>query len=447
MKLSLRNKYGVLAVGIFMVIWLLLSQLIANRILLIACLFSILIFAAWSALNDIAMPVLLFFLPWSRLMKLGPGRTSFYTLALLVVLMVYLLVKHRNISTRHLVIAAFLMALTFIAKIGAGYSINNSYLLFFFFLMFSSLLSTESDEKYDFYFLTIFFVLGIVIAALSAKRMLVFPSISRFISVDSYQGVNRLSGFYGDPNLYSAHISAALGGIMVLVLKEKDTRRRIALLASLVVLVYCGLLSVSKSFFIISFVLIFLWITEALLMRGKISFKIALIFVVLLCGVFVLSSTVFSDLIDAVTERFRNSGSAAALTTGRTELWGVYIKAIINDPWNLLFGKGYSNALEGEKISHNTLIQIAYQFGLTGIPFLIMWEWQLFKRFLGGIRLRYGMLMRVVIIVIGTIGPWLALDLLFFDEFFLMQFYLMLGIKHIYNKDISEEKELLGSRT
>ena len=175
--------------------------------------------------------------------------------------------------------------------------------------------------------------------------------------------------------------------------------------------------------------------------------KIALLFVVLVCGAFILSSTVFVDLIDAVTERFRNSTTASDLTTGRTELWKIYIYAIFGDPWLLFFGKGYTSVLIGEKISHNTLIQIVYQFGLCGTPFLIMWEWQLFKKILGGIRLRYGMLMNVMIIAIGTLGPWLALDLLFFDEFFLMQFYLLLGIKYIYNKDISEEKELLGSLT
>ncbi len=434
-------------ISLILVAWLSFAQLISNWFLLISCLISFLAFVAWSALNDVALPVLMFFLPWSRLLKLRPGLTSFYTIALFIVLVLYSLVKRRNISSRHLLLAVFLMVITIIAKIGNGFSFDNSYILFFTFLMFFPILSIETEEKYDFYFLTIFFVLGIVIAALLAKQMLVFPSISRFISVDSYQGINRLSGFYGDPNFYSAHISAALGGIMLLVLKEKDTRRRIALLVSLVVLLYCGLLSVSKSFFIISFILILLWITEALLMRGKISFKIALIFVVLICGMFVLSSTVFTNLIDAVTERFRNSGSAAALTTGRTELWGVYIKAIINDPWTLLFGKGYSNVLEGEKISHNTLIQIVYQFGLIGAPLLMMWEWQLFKRILDGIRLRYGTLMRVIIVIVGTIGPWLALDLLFFNEFFLMQFYLIWGIKYIYNKDISEEKELFGFRT
>jgi len=380
-------------------------------------------------------------------MKLRPGSISIYSVALLVVLVVCLLQKHRVLSSKYFLIALFLMAITIIVKAGVGFAVNNSYLLFFSFMMFFPLLSTESEGKYDFYLLNVFFVLGIVTAALSAKPLVAYPTIARFVVDHSYQGMTRLAGYYGDPNFYSAHISAALSGAMLLVLKEKTTVRRVMLVIFSIVLIYCGLLSISKSFFIIFFVLLLLWIAEALVMRGKISFKIALIFVVLVSAMFILSSTLFVDLIDAVTERFRDNLTAADLTTGRTELWSIYLKAIFTNPWLLLFGKGYTSVLVGEKISHNTLIQILYQFGLIGTSLLIMWEWQFFKRILGGIRLRYGMLMNVMIIAIGTLGPWLALDLLFFDEFFLMQFYLLLGIKYIYNKDISEEKELLGFLT
>lgn len=439
---SFRNKYVFLVISLILVAWLSVAQLISNRFLLISCLISFLAFVAWSALNDVALPVLLFFLPWSRLLKLRPGLTSFYTIALFIVLVLYSLVKRRNISSRHLLLAVFLMLITIIAKIGNGFSFDNSYILFFTFLMFSPILSIETEEKYDFYLLIIFFALGIIVAAVLAKQLLVFPTIARFISVDSYQGIIRLSGFYGDPNFYSAHISAAMSGAMILILKENSTGRRIVLILTSVVLIYCGFLSVSKSFFLIFFALILLWMAEALFMHGKISYKVTLIFGVLILGVLILYSTPFANLVDAIKERFRNNATTSALTTGRTELWEVYLKAVFKDPWTLLVGKGFSDVLEGEKISHNTLIQIVYQFGLLGTSLLVVWEWWLFKRTLGNIVVRYGM-MRIVIVVTGIIAPWFAIDLLFRDEFFLMQFLLLSGIKYIYNKDMSENNGFL----
>lgn len=436
---SFRNKYAFLIISLILVVWLSVAQLISNSFLILSCLFVFLAFIVWAAANNIAIPVLLFFLPWTPLLKIEPGAVSFYTIGILAVLMVYLFIKHGSISSPHIVISAFLILFTLIAKISNGYTVNNVYILFFAFLMFFPLLSKEIEGSYDFYLLTIFFVVGVVTAALSSMRLMGYPTISRFMQVHSYETVTRMAGYYGDPNFYSAHISAALSGVLIMILHEKKTAKRVVLLTSAVFLIYCGLLSVSKSFFVILFAIILLWLAEAMFMRGKISFKLVLIFTVIVCGVYIFSSTVFTDLIDMVLERFEYNSSVSAITTGRTDLWSIYIKSILSDPWLLLFGKGYTSVLIGDRISHNTLIQLVYQFGLIGSSFIIMWEFFFIKRMLADIHLNYGNLMKVLILAIASFGPWLALDLFFFDEFFLIQFFVFFGMRYLSQVNSSEE--------
>ena len=76
------------------------------------------------------------------------------------------------------------------------------------------------------------------------------------------------------------------------------------------------------------------------------------------------------------------------------------------------------------KASHNTIIQGVFQFGLIGLPVLCAWLVMTLKRASGrsGCRKNAFLLMCV-----GVVLPWMALDILFFDEFFLLPVYAVLG--------------------
>ena len=50
-----------------------------------------------------------------------------------------------------------------------------------------------------------------------------------YFTVDSYLTITRLSGYYGDPNFYSAHITAYLAGILMLLSREKNRLRQTVL--------------------------------------------------------------------------------------------------------------------------------------------------------------------------------------------------------------------------
>ena len=257
---SLRHKYLILIASFLISAWLLIAQVLGSTILLLPCLLCFLVLACWSAVQGITLPVLLFFLPFSPLLKTGQGATSFFTIALLGVYVIAIVLGIRNVRILHLIPALCLMALTMVVKTLHGYSFNNDYILLLAALFFLPFLTKEMEGKYDYYWLTLFFVSGISLSAITAQFFIYSPNISRFIETFNLAGAIRHAGYYGDPNFYSAHITAALSGVLVLLLTQRSRIRMVMLGLMAALLVYCGLMSLSKSFFLIAVCLLALWI-------------------------------------------------------------------------------------------------------------------------------------------------------------------------------------------
>ncbi len=421
-------------------IWLLLAQVSGNMILLIPCLIIFLLLAVLAATQKMAIPMLMFFLPFAPLLKLQPGTISFYTIALLAVYLVYLVFGSRNINIFHIIPGLLLIAFTLVIKILYNYQIDNSYILFSVSLLLVPFLVTEFSEKYDFYWLTLFFTIGIAMAAITSLFLTDFPTIGRYIDDYELFGVVRHSGYYGDPNFYSAHISAALGGVLILLLNTSKKNRIILLVLMLVLLLYCGFLGVSKSFFLITLCELLIFGLAFLFKKGKLSLKLLLLLTITLGILFLLSSTVFTELIDMMLFRFSQGTNFSDFTTGRTELWSQYLRAFTEDPLLLLFGKGYTGVNLNGRASHSSIIQGIYQFGIIGCVFLVVWIICYVRTLLYGTKARWKNPAQICILLIGTIGPWIALDLLFFDEFFLIPIYVCIGIRSLTNKVPLEEE-------
>ena len=244
--------------------------------------------------------------------------------------------------------------------------------------------------------------------------------------------MTRLSGFYGDPNFYSAHISACLAGIQLLLCYEKGRRSQIVLAILALILLYCGLLSASKSFIIVTACLFLLWV-PILLEKGASSSRFRLLMGLLCAGIVIASSSAFQELLQIVDDRFAQASNMSELTTGRTDLWRNYIHEFLYNPITLLFGEGYTSINLNSKASHNTLIQLVYQFGLIGIPFLVSWVVislrNLFAQFnVGCVQWKH-----VLLVCVGVALPWMGIDILQFDEFFLLPIYAVIGIAYSTN--------------
>lgn len=434
------ERPGVLLGGCLLACLLLvLAQTVGNGFLLLLVLIGCLLLAALACRQGLAIPVLLFFLPWSPLMKLAPGRISFYTIGLLICCALALAQGGMRLTVRQVVLAASLMALTLTAKILQTGSITNDYLMFVFMLLLFPCIARSCPRATSFRCATMFFAGGIFSAAILARLVAHYPNISRYIIVESYLTVTRLSGFYGDPNFYSAHVTACLAGVLVLLSRETEKRRQILLAAVSVALLYCGLLSASKTF-VLTVACLFLFWLPILLERGNYgSARTRLLFGVLCAVAFVLVSPAFRQVIRIISARFTEGEGLAGLTTNRTALWLQYLTAFVHDIPLTLFGAGYTSVNLFRKASHNTLIQAVYQFGILGIPLLLVWMWNMLADMFPESDKPLAGWKYTVLLCVGSFLPWMALDILQYDEFFLLPVYVLLGVAHVAGWDTPAE--------
>ena len=193
--LSVKSKILVLAACLLETLWLLAAQVLNNLYVLVPCLVCFLALTAWSAVKSMALPVLLFFLPFSALLKIQPGMNSFYTIALLLVFLIYIVMGSKKINVYHLIPALVLISLLLVVKTVFGFPFRYDFIMFASSLLMAPFLCREMDDKkYDFYWLTVAFSLGIVLAALTARYFIVFPTIARYVRKLSLFGVVRYAG-------------------------------------------------------------------------------------------------------------------------------------------------------------------------------------------------------------------------------------------------------------
>lgn len=399
------------------------AHILGNTIVLALCLLVFLAYNVFACFKSTIFPVLLYFLPWSPLLKIDINGFSFFTFALLFACLFYFIKGKLSLSIYQIVLTAIIVALTLVAKTIQENSISNSYFVFIIMLLLFPCVTNWAENRLSFYDMTLFFSLGIIAAALSAQQVAGFSNISQYIKVDSYLTITRLSGYYPDPNFYSAHITACLAGVMLLLTREKKGTHRIVLAIVSVLLLYCGLLSASKSFIVITACLFFVWIPTLLEKQNRGSAAVK-VFIGLLCaGAIILSSTAFQELFKIIDTRFSYASNVSELTTGRTDLWRTYIDEFTRNPILALFGEGFSSVIIGKKASHNTIIQGVFQFGLIGFPVLIAWFVITIKNLISNVSNKKMHFLYVILMCVGIVLPWMALDILFFDELFLLPVY------------------------
>ena len=96
---------------------------------------------------------------------------------------------------------------------------------------------------------------------------------------------------------------------------------------------------------------------------------------------------------------------------------------------------GYTNVMIDDRGSHNTLLQIVYQMGIVGGVGLIAWVICYVRILMADAKIRWGSIVQMGIILVGTIGPWMALDFLFFDEFFLIPIFVCFALRFLSERE------------
>ena len=104
----------------------------------------------------------------------------------------------------------------------------------------------------------------------------------------------------------------------------------------------------------------------------------------------------------------------------------------------LLFGQGYTDVIIGEKPTHNTVIEAVFQFGLVGVGLIAAWFVFYVQTLLDGTKVQRGQIAQLAMLLLGTFGPWMALDYVFFDEFFLLPIYACMAVRYLSRPQVAE---------
>lgn len=441
--MSVNKKY--LFSCIILSLLLCYAQITANALIRIGCLGAYLLMLGWACSHNCTLLILLFFMPWSPLMRPGPDSYSFYTFGLVLCCIISVIRNNLKLKKYSIISGLFFAITTLTSKLLDGSGLSFDYIAFLMMIVLFPVIQEEGDTlKNNFYQLVVFLSLGVIIASLCALNLAGYANIQQYIIIDEYQTIIRRSGFYGDANFYVAQILAALGGALSLILQEKKYSKVIFLMVIISFLLYCGSLSGSKSFALTSIAIFLIWIVAVLKKRGQVGRKL----IVLLCfaglAVYISMSELFGGLLDVIDTRFSRSSDFNSFTTGRADLWIMYIDELFNSFKVSLLGKGFTNIKLNERGSHSTIIQLFYQFGLVGVPIMIYWIVSFYRSNLKKMQKKECFGLNQLMVFVGTFIPWLALDLLFFDEFFLFQWYMVASLEQYADQSHGDNSEQIG---
>lgn len=402
---------------IFCVIGITIGHAYGSKIVLLA---SLCVYLTIMVLCDTSnlFSILCFFLPWSAVMKLSPTSISFCSIGFLCVFVKILYLNKWKLKKEYFFVFSAIACLTFLSKIVHGYSIfNASYIVFLLMILFFPIYIEENIDDISLEQVTIFFASGILLATATALLMQNNPDLMAYVGItdEGYVRITRISGFYPDPNFYSAQIITAIGCMLLLIKKSKLNLW--LQYTFLVLLVMAGMIAVSKSFIIALLVILSIWIISLLIEKGDLSTMIRVFALLSIFTLILLSTDVAKEYIVDIIARFEVADSTQTLTTGRNLLWLEYLNYFIQNPIEFLIGKGFTSVFVGvHKGSHNTLIQCFYQLGAVGVGVLFLAVHSIVRRIRGTTK---GNILTQLMILVACFLMWMGIDTLFWDDFFI----------------------------
>jgi hypothetical protein len=158
------------------------AQVIGSTMLILSCLALFMVLAAWACISNYTLPLLLFFLPWSPILRLGLDSYSFYTFAIIMICFISIFKKKLRMKKYHILIGFVLFALTLVSKLIDGSLLTMDYLCFMMLITLFPVVTEESKSRsYDLYGVFCFFAVGAVMAALCAEQLAGTGGIAKFI--------------------------------------------------------------------------------------------------------------------------------------------------------------------------------------------------------------------------------------------------------------------------
>ena len=350
----------------YLVVALIIASYLTDRYLCIisAVLGFVYILIDKSEHNSIAL--LLFVLPFSSVFNVADGTTSLY-MFLRIACALKLVFKYK-ISIRYFVLLIAIIGYSLLSMFFGGTSggIRIINLVLWFLIGLARVLFYDKN-KIQLWARAL--AQGTILSCIIGLNLQMIPKLRTSVTVASYLSsdsgaiVSRFSGLWNDPNGLTVFIIVSM--FICLVAFNSKHLNIIEFYIYEIMLTVFGLLTLSKSCMIL---LVLFW-GYLFLFKSQMKFihKIFVLFIGIIALYFI--SKFMSDTITELIARFTSASSSKTLTTGRTDLWMMYLDEMNFRIW--LFGKGINADLPNGRAAHNTLIQIIYNIGIVG---LVIWS-------------------------------------------------------------------------
>lgn len=201
---------------------------------------------------------------------------------------------------------------------------------------------------------------------------ILFPYLNESIQVSNDIDVIRFKGLFADPNYLGTFCTLGLSLILQRYLLNLQVN---GYLIFVFIICIASVLTLSKSviiqvIFLLVILIIYSW-------RNK-STSIALITTLCLLLFAYYANTNQVSALAIVFERFEEGSSMSEITTGRSDLWQVYLSDIFSSLNTFLLGHGFSANLL-DKGTHNIILEILYYTGFIGLLSVLVVFYSLFN--------------------------------------------------------------------
>lgn len=311
-----------------------------------------------------------FVLPMANIFKLSQGVQSFFTIIILVYVILHLVLPRRATF----IVALFAVYIVVGQLVAGNFNFFRTIKLVFNFLFLSSILNGEVEVRNKELFLS--YIMGNIVASVFGLMDSSIFKIESYIGAKSLgdpgqeEVVYRFTGLYADPNYYAVGIIISLCLIVILFYRSEINLLFFAF--STVPMLYFLIITYSKSALIMLLLPIFMLLYS---LHHKRKYFAVILFVLVVITTVILALTGQIDALDIVLERISASETSEGmdlntLTTGRLALWIMYAEHLINNLRVGLFGNGIAAGLINTRASHNTYLDLFYYLGAFGTALL-----------------------------------------------------------------------------
>ena len=425
-----------------------IGQALNNQIILAGAIFIFFIFLLYNY-KEYFLPLMLFYLPWSSLLRFDPSQSSFHSIivpVVFVILFVNYIKKYNDFRKNYYAYAIVLTAYTLIVKFLNGLSFNSPFIFFIIMLFFIPIYLNEYFKAIRFDVCIVFISIGNISAFIASYLLMTNQNVLKYIDINKEMQVGlRLSGFYGDPNYFSAQMLVAIIGLLIILTKVRNKKLILPIIIMVAALCYFAMQSVSKMFIISLVTVLFLWIVNMLVSRMGLGYKLGILTIIAAIIIIVMLENVFMKEIDYYLLRFGKVRDSISLTTGRIVLWKIYIDYLLANPEKLFFGIGVSDdqirIIFRTNNAHMTVIQTIYQLGIVGTAMFVLWWKSIYNALFTKLNISISDLVNLLIMALAIFLPWLALDMFYFREFFYFVILLFLLLKYLTSDQSINVKE------